>query len=211
MPGPCRLILGSAALLLAIAAPPLSAQSDVADMREDIRGLTQRVNDLSLRIEQLEHDNAELRAKVSGGTGARDLVTTVQLNGAVAALNDSVRAAVASSRTEILTQVADQMANLAKQTNAALDAMARATAPAPVHAAPAAAGAAEPPGAGTTSKEGISYAVQRGDSIGGIARKTGAKSADIIAANRLADPSKIIVGQVLFIPGGHPPAAPPTP
>lgn len=208
MPGPCRLILGSAALLLAIAAPSLSAQTDVADMREDIRGLTQRLNDLSLRVEQLEHDNAELRAKLSGGAGARDLVTTVQLNGAVAALNDSVRAAVASSRTEILTQVADQMANLAKQTNAALDAMAKASAPAPVHAAPA---AAEPPAAATYSKEGVNYAVQRGDSIGGIARKTGAKSADIIAANRLADPSKIIVGQVLFIPGGHAPAAPTTP
>jgi LysM repeat protein len=207
MPGPCRLTLGSAALLLAITAPSLSAQTDVADMREDIRGLTQRLNDLSLRVEQLEHDNAELRAKVSGG-GARDLVTTVQLNGAVAALNDSVRAAVASSRTEILTQVADQMANLARQTNAALDAMAKASAPVPVHAAPA---AAEPAAAATTSKEGVNYAVQRGDSIGGIARKTGARSADIIAANRLADPSKIIVGQVLFIPGGHAPAAPTTP
>lgn len=211
MPGPCRLILGTAALLLAIAAPPLSAQSDVADMREDIRGLTQRVNDLSLRLEQLEHDNAELRAKVAGGAGARDLVTTVQLNGAVAALNDAVRSAVASSRTEILTQVADQMANLAKQTNAALDAMAKASAPAPVRAAPPAAGPAEPAAAATYSKEGVSYAVQRGDSIGGIARKTGARSADIIAANRLADPSEIIVGQVLFIPGGHAPAAPSTP
>jgi LysM repeat protein len=201
MPGLRRLTLGCAAFALAIAGPAAFAQSDLADMRED---------DLSLRIEQLEHDNAELRARVAGGAANRELVTTVQLNGAVATLNESIRAAVASSRTEILTQVADQMEKLARQTNAALDAMGKATALAPVRAS-AGAAAEAPARAPGPSKEGISYTVQKGDSLGGIARKTGGKSQEIIDANRLADPSKIIVGQVLFIPGGHPPAPPPTP
>jgi LysM repeat protein len=35
-----------------------------------------------------------------------------------------------------------------------------------------------------------------------IARKTGARAQDIINANKLADPSRIQAGQVLFIPGG---------
>ena len=51
-------------------------------------------------------------------------------------------------------------------------------------------------------KEGVSHVVQPGESLSGIARKYGAKSQDIINANRIADASKIQVGQTLFIPGG---------
>ena len=35
-----------------------------------------------------------------------------------------------------------------------------------------------------------------------IAQKTGAKLQDIVNANKIADPTKIRVGQTLFIPGG---------
>jgi LysM repeat protein len=48
----------------------------------------------------------------------------------------------------------------------------------------------------------MSYTVQKGDSVGLIAKKTGARVQDIVAANKLLDPSKIQVGQVLVIPGG---------
>ena len=51
-------------------------------------------------------------------------------------------------------------------------------------------------------KEGISYTVAKGDTVGLIAKKTGAKAQDIIDANKLLDPSRIQAGQVLFIPGG---------
>jgi LysM repeat protein len=156
-------------------------------MREDIRGLNQRLGELSLRVEQLEHENAELKGKVAALDGTRDLVTTAQLNGAVAELNASIKSAVASSRTEILEHVAREMEDLAKQTNAALDSLARPAAQA--------AGASYP-------KEGISYTVAKGDTVSVIAKKTGAKVQDIIDANRLVDPSRIQAGQVLFIPGG---------
>jgi LysM repeat protein len=194
-----RLILFCAVLAPLIAAPAASAQTDVADMREDIRGLSQRVNELSLRVEQLEHDNAQLRAKAAA-EGGKDLVTTTQLNGAVADLNSSIQSAVATSRTEILEKVAVQMENLAKQTNTALDSIAK------VAPQPRAATQAAPAKAATFGdsypKEGISYTVVKGDSLGGIARKTGAKAQDIIDANKLTDPSRIQVGQVLQVPGG---------
>ena len=51
-------------------------------------------------------------------------------------------------------------------------------------------------------REGVSYTVQKGDTLAVIARKTGARAQDIINANKLADPSRIQAGQVLFIPGG---------
>ena len=196
-----RLAFVCAALASSIAAGRLPAQTEIADLREDVRGLTQRVGDLSLRVEQLEHDNAELRAKVGARDGARDVVTPAQLNGAVADLNASIKSAVATSRTEILQQVATQMEKLAKQTNAALDSIARPTTvvqPRPVaqgEPAKAAFGDSYP-------KEGVSYTVQKGDSVGLIAKKTGAKAQDIIDANKLSDPSRIQAGQVLFVPGG---------
>jgi LysM repeat protein len=191
-------------------APAAHAQTDIADMHEDIRGLTQRVNELSLRVEQLEHENETLRSKVAGLDGTKDFVTTPQLNSAVAELNASIHSAVADSRTEILDKVATQMENLAKQTNNALDSIAK---PVVAQGSSATYTTTTPAPAKTEfsdnfPKEGISYTVAKGDSLGGIARKTGSKSADIISANKLTDPSKIQVGQVLFIPGGKEPHAP---
>jgi LysM repeat protein len=192
-----------AALASSLAAPRASAQTEVADLREDVRGLTERVNELSLRLEQVEHDNALLRSKVAGVEGSRDAVTQAQLNGAVADLNASIKSAVGESRTEILQQVATQMENLAKQTNVALDSIARAPGAAQARPAPQAAPAPAKAAFGESyPKEGVSYTVLKGDSVGVIAKKTGAKAQDIIDANKLMDPSRIQAGQVLFVPGG---------
>lgn len=199
--------------------PPVA----IADLREDIRGLDQRLADLSLRVEQLEHETAQIRtqerSRSEGG------VTTVQLNAAIADLNAAIQSATASSKRETLDQVAAQMEKLARQTNAAIDSLAKvagAGAPARVQAPPKSSpSVAEQPLADKTAaerpapdsrtvppaasypKEGISYTVQKGDTVGSIAKKTGGRSQDIVAANRLADPSRIQVGQVLFVPGGH--------
>jgi LysM repeat protein len=193
----CSLLIAVAA----VGAPRATAQTDVADMREDVRGLTQRVNELSLRVEQLEHENSELRAKVASVEGSRDTVSVAQLNSAVAELNAAIKSAVASSRGEILEQVGTQMEKLAKQTNAALDSIAKPSAAA--QARPAPQGPPAKPAFGDSyPKEGMSYTVQKGDTVGLIAKKTGAKTQDIIDANKLLDPSRIQAGQVLFVPGG---------
>src|SRR5688500_6617086 len=42
-----------------------SPQIEIANLREDVRGLTQRVGELTLRLEQLERENAELRQRSS--------------------------------------------------------------------------------------------------------------------------------------------------
>lgn len=196
-----RLTVVCAALASSVWAPRASAQAEVADLREDVRGLSQRVGELSLRVEQLEHENAELKARIAASDRTGDYVTPAQFNAAVADLNASIKSSVGSSRTEILEKVAGQMEALAKQTNAALDSMgrpgaavqARATAQAP---------AARPAFGDSYSKVGVSYTVQKGDSVGIIAKKTGAKTQDIIDANKLLDPSRIQVGQILFVPGG---------
>jgi LysM repeat protein len=168
-----------------------SAQVEVANLREDVRGLTQRVGELTLRLEQLERENAELRQQ--SGAADRQRVTMAQLNDAIADVSRNLKAAIATAKTETLQQVSVQLEKLGKQTNAALDSVARQQATRPT---------VQTTFTEDYAKEGISYTVQKGDSIASIAKKTGARQQDIINANKIADPSRIVVGQTLFIPGG---------
>lgn len=164
---------------------------EVANLREDVRGLSQRVSELTLRLEQLERENAELKRKA--GTTDRAMVTLSQFNDAVADLNAQIKSAVAGSKTEILERVGTQMETLAKQTNAALDSLAKSVTVRP---------AVSPAFSENYPKDSLSYTVQKGDTVAEIAKKTGAKVQDIVNANKLTDPSHIIVGQTLIVPGG---------
>jgi LysM repeat protein len=162
----------------AIALGQTAASSiDVANLREDVRGLTQRVGDLTLRLEQLERENNDLKSRVSSD---RTYATTLQLTQAVDDLERTIHGAVAT----------------AKQTNAALDSLAKTQATRPT---------VQSNFSEDYVKEGSNYTVQKGDTIAVIAKKTGARAQDIVNANKLSDPSRIVVGQTLFIP--NPPAS----
>ena len=181
--------------LTALTAAPSCAQSaavEFANMREDVRLLTQRVGELQLRVEQLERENGDLRAKSAGA--AQSYATLAQLNEAIAELNRASKTGNAATKAETLQQVSIQMEKLAERTNAALASIAKGG------------GGRGPAAAPTFSddfpKEGVPHVVQAGESLSAIARKYGAKSQDIINANRIVDASKIQVGQTLFIPGG---------
>jgi len=184
------LIFGGALVATCFAQHSPSA-IEFANMREDVRGLVQRVGELTLRLEQLERENAALRARA--GAADKSYVTVTQLHDAIADVNRSIQSAVSTAKGETLHEVAGQMEKLAKQTNAALDSLARAQTVRPV---------VPTTFAEDYPKHGVSYTVLRGDTIAEIARKTGAKQADIVNANKITDPSRIVAGQVLFIPGG---------
>lgn len=166
-----------------------SAAVELANLREDVRLLVQRVGQLSIRVEQLETENARLAQTAAGAQ--QNAATLSQLNTAIADLSRDIKTASAQTKSEVLSVVATQMEVLAKQTNAALDAVSRSRAP----AAPVAFSDNFP-------KEGVPYTVQPGDTLSKIAQKTGAKLPDIINANKIVDPTKVQVGQLLFIPGG---------
>jgi LysM repeat protein len=168
---------------------------ELANLREDVRLLNQRVGEMQLRIEQLEHDNQQLREKNQGA--AQSFATVSQLNEAVSDLNRSIKSANASTKNETLQQVGAQMEKLARQTNAAIESLSK-----NVNSARTASPVAPVTFSDDFPKEGTTYTVLKGDTIGSIAKKTGASPKDIINANKLADPSKIHAGQALFIPGG---------
>jgi LysM repeat protein len=175
-----------------LTAQAASPAVELANLREDVRLLVQRVGELSLRVEQLENENARLARNASGAE--QNHATLTQLNTAIADISRDIKASAAATKSEVLATVSTQIEALARQTNAALDSVSRPR-PAPAPVAPVAFSDDFP-------KEGVSYTVAAGDTVSRIAQKTGAKVADIVNANKLADPTRIRVGQVLFIPGG---------
>ena len=177
-------------LILAGNAPAQIDQTrmDLVNLREDVRMLSQRVGELTMTVEQLARDNNTLQSR-----GNQNYVTLEQLNRVVSELNRTVQGGLADQKREVLTQVAGQMERLAKQTQVAIDALAKNQAARP--AVPTVFTEDFP-------KEGTNYTVQAGDTLSVIAKKTNAKMQDIINANKIADPTKIRVGQTLFIPQG---------
>jgi nucleoid-associated protein YgaU len=188
-----RLSIGGALVALSLALPA-AAQVELANLREDVRGLTQKVGELSLRLEEMARENAELRRKTTDG--ARSTVTLAQLNDAIADLNHAIKNSVDSSQKETLQIVSAQLKKLGEQTNAALDAIAKSPAARPSAPTPAPVSPATVP----VPEGATTYVVQKGDSLAAIAKKTGAKQQEIATANKLADPSLIVPGQTLIIP-----------
>lgn len=165
-----------------------STRIEVANLRQDVALLTQRVGELAMAVEQLTRENNALQSKAN-----QSYVTVEQLNRALADTNRTLQSALAEQKGDVLRQVAGQIERLAKATNASLDAMAKNQATRPV---------VQTTFGEDFPKEGINYTVQTGDTLGEIARKNGAKLQDIINANKISDPTRIRVGQTLFIPQG---------
>lgn len=177
-----------AALVTAAAAQPNvdMVARELASLRNDVRLLEQRVGELSMTVEDLRRENNSLQSKAN-----QSYVTVAQLNEAIADLNRTFQSGLSAQKREILQQVAGQMERLGKQTQAALDAIAK--------------GQATRPPVQTDfkddfPKQGVNYTVQAGDTLSGIATKLNASVQDIVNANRITDPTKIRVGQTLFIP-----------
>lgn len=181
-------------LLLAMGAVLAHGQADntraeVMNLRQDVAELRQRIGELTMAVEQLTRENNALQAKAS-----QSYVTVDQLNRSVADLNRTMQSALADQKREVLGQVAGQMEKLGRQTNAALDSLAKNQATRPV---------VQTTFSDDFPKEGINYTVQTGDTLAVIARKNNAKLQDVINANKISDPTKIRVGQTLFIPQGN--------
>jgi LysM repeat protein len=182
----------SVVLAALVLTAPVFAQSgglaELGSLRQDLMMLNQRVGELSMAVERLERENESLKS-----AARQNFATVEQLNRAIADANRALNAAMDDQKREILHQVSGQLEKLGKQTNAALDSMAKGQATRPV---------VQTSFSDDFPKEGVNYTVQAGDTLAVIARNNNAKLQDIINANKIADPTKIRVGQTLFIPQG---------
>jgi LysM repeat protein len=180
----CVLLVGSTAVFGQN--PQGNLAFELANLREDLRLLQQRVGELTLTVEQLTRENSQLQTKAS-----QSFATVDQLNRAVGDINRSMQGALNEQKREVLQQVAGQIERLGKQTNAALDALAKGQATRP---------AVQTEFSDEFPREGVTYTVQSGDTLSKIAERTNARVQDIVNANKISDPTKIRVGQSLFIP-----------
>lgn len=196
--------LGTALLAGLFAVSSLHAQRadpravELANLREDVRLLQQTVAELQTTLEQVQRDNAALHSQAETGRAA--YATLAQVNDAIARLRQTTDAALAEQKRDILQTVAQQISKLAKETNAAIAAVAKGQATRPTITTQF---------ADDFPKEGVTHTVQTGETLSVIAKKYGVPLKNIQNANRLADPTKILVGQSLFIPGASAPL--PTP
>jgi len=168
-----------------------SPQAELAGLREDVRGLVQRVGDLQVRVEQLEKENTALRERVVASQDA--VVTLRQLNDAVSDINRRIQSSISASEDKTMRQVQQQLEAMSRQMNSALAAVSRN------------AGASQSVQAPTFSKDfpqnGVYYTVRSGDNLSSIARRFGVTMDDIVNANQIADRNSLTVGQPLFLPG----------
>lgn len=181
----CARALTLAALLVpAGSASAQDVSAILAGLREDIRILDERTRALTVEIEQLKRENRTLREQV----GAGQYVSLAQFNSALAELDKAVRA----GDKEVAVQMTQQLERLAKQTQAAIDSVAR-----------SAGTRASTPSfqfAEDYPKQGTTYVVQAGDTLDSIARRFNSSVRDIQNANKIADPRSLQAGQSLFIP-----------
>jgi LysM repeat protein len=180
---------GAGLALISLTAHAQSVGTELANLREDVRLLTQKVGALSLKVEDLERDNEALRKQVAASAQSQSFASVQQLNDAVAALDRAIKAGDAATAAS----AAAQIKKLGDAMNAALESLAKGSTARP---------AAPMTFSNDFPSEGISYTVQKGDTLSTISRKTGGKLADILNANKIADPTKVRVGDTLFIPGG---------
>ena len=169
----------------------LNPQYQIASIEEDIRVLDERTRSLSIQIEQLTRENAQLREKMDRvGELTKSIVTVAQLNSALAEATRGYQA----SDGEMLLKVTKQVEQLAKQTQAAIDSLAEGVVTRPARSKPNVNFTEDYP------KNGIMYNVQSGDTLSGISSRFESTTGWIQDANKISEPRDLQVGQTLFIP-----------
>lgn len=167
-------------------------QVKVANMSQDLSYLTKEIAQLRLETETLNRENQALKKQLE-----QIQLSSTQLKGTqnkqdaqIACLN----AALDSYKKTLLVQVSDEMEQFSKQTQKAIDQLAKSVAPKSASLSDTLKFSDD------YSKEGMAYTVQRGESLSVIAQKQGATVRDIQNANRIADPRDLKAGQIIFIP-----------
>jgi len=167
----------------------------VANMSQDVDLLIQQVRTLHLEVEALQRENDRLRAQIeafsgSGGIQPRMLALESEIN----SLRAEYRQADEAQKAKIIAEVSQQIDALGRETQSALNSVAKAVNSTPDLDMPVHFSEDYP-------KTGKSYVVRKGDTLSAIARAHGSTVKYIQNANRIVNPSRDLqVGETIFIP-----------
>lgn len=176
------------------------AQSDnlraaVASMSQDMNILAQQLKTLRLDMEEMRRENAQLRAQVTAATSNSSTETRLNsLTAAIEAVRREYRQADAVQKEQIIAEVSRQIEALGRETQDALNSVAKAIDSTPRVSTPVHFSEDYP-------KTGTTYTVRAGDTLSKIARDHGSTTKHIQNANKIANPARDLkVGEVIFIP-----------
>jgi LysM repeat protein len=171
---------------------PLQVQ--LANLRSDMDRIDQTVRALRIEVEALQRENRQLTELLRTELASQpaDVITRAQLDSLLASFERRIQAANKTSRDTLVNEVSKEIETLAEQTQKAISALSRAIGSQP-QMQQVVTFNDDFPSTGTT------YTVQRGDTLGRIAREHGSRVDWIRNANRLATDT-IFPGQELFIP-----------
>ena len=178
---------------------PVAAQDNlrvaVANLSQDVNLLGQSLKTIRLEIEELRRENARLRSQVSTASSKSDTNAQISnLSVAIETLRREYGSADAQLRQQILVELNRQISALAKETQSAINSIAKAAynqpkVETPVHFSD------------NFPKTGKTYVVRSGDTLSKIARDHGSTIKHIQNANKIVNPSKDLqVGETIFIP-----------
>ena len=173
------LALAAAALLAAVAPAQRAVGSAYAQQAQALRELQYQVQTLAARFDAIEQRQSSLAARIAAlerGSGDSGLASKDE----VAALRSdlaAVRSAQGRLRDEIVEDLSARISAIAKRQEQARAAEAR-----------------------ERQRSGYSHTVEAGQTLSAIALAYKVSVKAIMQANNITDPTKLRVGQTLFIP-----------
>ena len=192
-----RALLNFTSVFLLIS--PVTAQDSlrltVANLSQDVNLLGQSLKTMRLEIEELRRENARIRAQVAAASSKS--ATNAQISNlsvAIETLRREYGSADAQQKQQILAELNRQISALAKETQSAINSIAKAAYNQPQVSTP-------PHFSDDFPKTGKTYVVRSGDTLSKIARDHGSTIKHIQNANKIVNPSKDLqVGETIFIP-----------
>jgi LysM repeat protein len=150
---------------------------------------------MRLEIEDLRRENARILAQVTAASSKSDTnAQSSNLSVAIETLRREYGSADAQQRKQIIAELNRQISALAKETQVAINSIAKAAYSQPKVATPIHFSDDFP-------KTGKTYVVRSGDTLSKIARDHGSTIKHIQNANKIVNPSKDLqVGETIFIP-----------
>ena len=177
----------------------LTAQTDylrvtVANLSQDLSLLSQQVKTVRLEMEELRRENARLRVEVAAAAlKAQEQVSNLSIS--IDSLRSDYENADEIQKEQIITEINRQVNALTKQTQSAIDAVARVVQSRPKDPID------EKSFSDNFPKTGKPYLVRSGDTLSNIAREHKSTIKWIQNANKIVDPSRDLkVGETIFIP-----------
>lgn len=186
------IFLGAAWTAPVEAQPNLAYQ--VANLSEDLSLLDERMRALSVEMDNLRWENAQLRAEVASAQDILDeqmasLVTVSLLNAELAKVVKQLEQRDEVIRRDTLVQVKRELESKLQEIRKIIGQMPQPSFPQPT-----------PSFSTDFPKTGTTYVVAPGDTVANIASKLNSRTDWIINANQIVKPELLQVGERLFIP-----------